>query len=134
MNVLPGEIMEIITEDEISLVKIKMDDQVFSSIVLDTPATCPYLKTGNPVKLLFSESEVIIARTFPLAISVQNKIGCRITSIKSGKILCELTLDIDGRQIRSIITRNACEQLNLRENDTITALVKTNEVSLSAND
>lgn len=146
MNVLPGEIIDIITEDEISLVRIRMDDRVFSSVVLDTPATSPYLRTANPVKLLFKETEVIIAKTSSLAISVQNKIECVIKTIKKGKILCELALDIcDGqaegapasrqrRQIRSIITRNACEQLDLRENDTITALIKTNEVSLSAND
>jgi molybdate transport system regulatory protein len=146
MNVLPGEIIEIVTEDEISLVRIRMDDQVFSSIVLDTPATISYLRTGNPVRLLFKETEVIIAKTSPLAISVQNKIECVIKTIKKGKILCELALGICGshaesapasgqsREIRSIITRNACEQLNLRENDIIIALVKTNEVSLSAND
>ena len=57
---------------------------------------------------------------------------------KGGKLLSELMLNFAGKgpeqeyEIRSIITREACEQLELKENDKIIALIKTNEVSLSA--
>lgn len=137
MNVLPGEITEIVTEDGISLVKIRLETLLFTSIVLDIPATSPYLATGHSVSLLFKETEVIIAKPSPLAISVRNRIECSIKKIRAGKILSELTLvftgAISGREyeIRSIITRNACEELELKENDKIIALIKTNEVSLS---
>ncbi|MHA4810052.1 TOBE domain-containing protein [Flavitalea flava] len=150
MNTLQGEIIEIITADEISLVKVRADEWIFSSLVLDTPASSPYLQKGNPVKLLFKETEVIIAKlpqtgsgdhpVSPLAISIQNKIECSIEKIDNGKILCELTLLMQSQKtgtawrIRSIITRNACEQLNLQPGEKIIALIKTNEVSLSPND
>lgn len=144
MNVLQGEITEIITENEISLVKVKVGDSLLlTSIVIDTPATSSYLKKGHPIKLLFKETEVIIAKPLPsqlLAISVRNRIECIIRKVTTGKILCQLDLDFlhagpgEYREIRSIITRDACEQLNLQENDKIIALIKTNEVSLSAND
>lgn len=173
MNTLAGEILEIITEEQISLVKVKAGEWIFSSIVIDTPATSTWLQKGHPVKLLFKETEVIIARGPSLIISVQNKIPCTIKKITMGKILCQLDLHMakvtaatsaspatatsgptqataaaaaSGAttatapaaapewQIRSIITRNACEQLNLQENDPVIALVKTNEVSLSAHD
>ena len=157
MNVLEGEITTIITEEDLSLVKINVGGHLFTSIVIDTPATSPYLKQGNPVRLLFKETEVIIARIAPIAISIQNKMECSIIKITTGKILCQLDLlfrpgqtgpasrqsfDLTptpgqpgaGWSIRSLITRNACEQLQLQENDTILAMVKTNEVSLSAYD
>jgi molybdopterin-binding protein len=146
MNVLTGVITGIITENELSLVKVSVGFLTLTSIVIDTPATSAYLTKGHPVKLLFKETEVIIARVQPLAISVQNKIECIIRKIRPGKILCQLDLEIvvsetmagagtgERREIRSIITRNACEQLNLTENERIIALIKTNEVSLSAND
>jgi molybdate transport system regulatory protein len=148
MNSLPGNIMEITTENEISLVKVQVDANglVFTAIVIDTPEGNAYLTIGHPVRLLFKETEVMITKTFPLAISVQNRIECVIKEITAGKILCELTLDIPNNpaspgapsspgsanlQIHSIITRNACEQLSLQPGDKVTALIKTNEVSLS---
>jgi molybdopterin-binding protein len=147
MNILPGNIIEITTENEISLVKIDAGGLVFTSIVIDTPEGSDYLKIGHPVRLLFKETEVMIAVTSPLAISVQNRIECSIREITTGKLLCDLGLDIlnnpassgdlpghSNRQIRSIITRNACEQLSLQPGDKVTALIKTNEVTLSPHD
>jgi len=49
-------------------------------------------------------------------------------------ILCQISLVTHGNTIESIITRNACDQLDLKENDTVVALIKTNEISLSPND
>ena len=134
MNTLHGEIAEVITEGELSLVRVRAAGLLFYSIVLDTPATCPYLKKDHPVRLLFKETEVIIAKQYPLLISVRNQVQCRVEKITTGKLLCEVTLGWPGPPIRSIITRAACEELDLKENDAVIALIKTNEVSLSPHD
>jgi molybdate transport system regulatory protein len=136
MNVLPGEIVGIDTEEGISLVKVRLETMVFTSIVLDTPSDSPYLVKGHPVSLLFKETEVIIARS-PITVSVRNRIECRIIKLRAGKLLSELTLGFAGMEtgrqyeIRSIITSEACRQLDLKENEQVIALIKTNEVSLS---
>ena len=83
MNVLPGVIIGIASTDGISLVKVGLDELLFTSIVLDTPACSPYLVEGHPVSLLFKETEVIIAKP-PLTISVRNRIECMIKKIKAG--------------------------------------------------
>ena len=166
MNILHGEIMELLSEGELSLVKVLAYGQIFHSIVIDTPDSSPYLTKGHPVRLLFKETEVIIATTDPLSVSVRNQLRCRVKKITAGKLLCELTLswtpaprlavDIPSSasgtpspaagiplatdnpaaapDIRSVITRSACEQLDLKENDPVIALIKTNEVSLSPHD
>jgi molybdate transport system regulatory protein len=160
MNVLHGEITEVISEGELSLVKILAYGQLFQSIVIDTADSSPWLTKGSPVRLLFKETEVIITTTDPLSISVRNQLRCRVKKITAGKLLCEVTLAWSAPQppdhtpaetggtgaatpetasslppdIRSVITRNACEQLNLKENDPVIALIKTNEVSLSPHD
>ena len=154
MNTLTGEIAAITTDQNISLVKVLASGQLFYSIILDTPDTSPWLKTGAPVRLLFKETEVMIAlpTVSPLRISVRNQIPCHITSIISGTILCELTLSWstptnqptdataipqptatarNQPPIKAIITRAACDALALKENDPIIALIKTNEVSLA---
>jgi molybdate transport system regulatory protein len=166
MNILHGEITELVSEGELSLVKVLAYGQLFHSIVIDTPDSSPYLTKGHPVRLLFKETEVIIATTDPLSVSVRNQLRCRVKKITVGKLLCELTLSWTpapclaadssssasgtaapaagiplatnnlavAPDIRSVITRNACEQLDLKENDPVIALIKTNEVSLSPHD
>ena len=137
MNLLKGFITDIQTADDISLVKVNVNEKIFSSIVIDTPRSNSWLQKGNAVKLLFKETEVMIARPAPFAISIQNKIECTVRRVIKGIILCELELAINGNEgsvIRSIITRNGCEQLQLQEQDAVIALIKTNEVSLSAHD
>jgi molybdopterin-binding protein len=152
MNKLKGEITNVVTHDALSLVKVEAGGIMFSSIVIDTPSSNPALKAGNPVSILFKETEVIIARAPIPAISLQNRMECTIQGIRTGALLCELTLrlynektapspvrssghpDEHAGEIRSVITRNACDQLDLRVNDKIIALVKTNEISLLTDD
>ena len=134
MNTLTGTITAIQSHDNLSLVKVLSNDTSFTSIVLDTPETTNYLSIGNNIQLLFKETEVIIAKNFDIAISVQNRIPCSIQSIITGVILSQVNLSFGETMIRSIITTNAVKQLGLKENDTVLALIKTNEVSLSPHD
>ncbi|MEG0849927.1 MAG: TOBE domain-containing protein [Flavobacterium sp.] len=134
MNILNGTISQIQSHEGISLVRVQSNDVTFSTIVLDTPETSDYLKLQNPVKIIFKETEVVISKDLNPNISTQNKLLCRIESIHKGVILSQINLVREQQVIKSIITRNACEELNLKENDTVLALIKTNEVSLSAHD
>lgn len=134
MNYLKGKIVEINTEGSLSLIKIMVQNCIISSIVIDTQETSTYLKTGNNVKILFKETEVVLAKAFSGIISLQNKLDCNVNSFEKGNLLCKITLNFQNTKIVSVITRNAFDQLNIQENDTITAMVKTNEISLAAHD
>lgn len=134
MNILNGIISEIQSHEGISLVKVKSNNVVFSSIVLDTPKTASYLKIDNAVKIIFKETEVIVSKDINPNISIQNQLLCPIESIKKGVILSQINLSFGGIILKSIITTNACEKLDLKENDSVLALIKTNEISLSPND
>lgn len=132
MNKLEGIISEVRTEAGISLVQVQAAEGVlFTSVVIDTPQTAPYLHTGQKVHALFKETEVIIAKAGLLAISLQNRIPCTIRSIRWGVLLCELQLAHGAVVLGSIITNNACQQLGLEVGQPVIALVKTNEISLS---
>ena len=135
MNILNGIITQIQSHEGISLVKVKTsNDIVFTSIVLDTPETAEYLKEENDIKIIFKETEVIISKDLDLNISVQNQIPCVIQSIKAGVLLSQVNLLFGETTIKSIVTINACKQLQLKENDKVLVLIKTNEISLSPND
>ncbi|WP_281636491.1 TOBE domain-containing protein [Flavobacterium marginilacus] len=131
MNSLLGNITEIITEGSLSLVKVKVQNSVLTSIVIDTSETASYLKTGNNIKLLFKETEVILAKNSTGIISLQNKIDCIVDSFEKGTLLCKIKLRFGSCNIASVITRTAFDQLDIKENDEITAMIKTNEISLS---
>lgn len=131
MNTLLGIITEIKTEGSLSLVKLKVQNSVLTSIVIDTPETASYLKIGNEIKILFKETEVILAKEITGIISLQNKIECIVHSFEKGNLLCKIILNFDNYRITSVVTRTAFDQLDIQENDEITAMIKTNEISLS---
>ncbi|MHB1146171.1 MAG: TOBE domain-containing protein [Lutibacter sp.] len=134
MNILTGNITSIQGSESLSLVKIAVGNTIFTSIIIDTPESETYFKIGNTVKVYFKETEVIIAKNEPLNISIQNKILCKIGSMSQGEILTELHLSFGEFMIKSLITSNASKILNLKNGDTVLALIKTNEISLSPND
>lgn len=131
MNTLLGNITDITTEGSLSLVKIKVQNNVLTSIVIDTPETAHYLKIGNEIKVLFKETEVILAKKITGIISLQNKIDCIVNSFEKGALLCKIVLNFENTKITSVITRNAFDQLDIQKKDEITAMIKTNEISLS---
>ena len=134
MNTLIGEISNIKSDEHFSIVEMIVDANIFKSIIIETPETVPFLKTGNKINIMFKESEVSIGKELKGRISLQNKIPCIIQKIEKGKLLSKIILDFNSKKIVSVITTGAVEQLELKENDNVLALVKTNEVILAPYD
>ena len=134
MNKLSGTVTEVISEGQLSLVNVAVAGGVFCSIVVDTPASAPYLRVGGPMHVLFKENEVVIAKSFAGQISLQNRMDCKIAAIETGKLLCQVTLAFHGSTVVSLITAQAAIQMDLKVGDGVTGMVKTNEISLSPND
>lgn len=132
MNQLKGIIKEIQSHEGLSLVKVEGPNNcMFTSLVMDDAESADWLKHGKRVNLYFKEIEVMVAKDPGVKVSTQNRILCKIQSVDKGIILCQLELMFGETIITSIITSNACTQLNLKENDLVTALIKTNEISVS---
>lgn len=131
MNSLKGNIVAVKSDEHFSIVEAVVKETTFKSIIIETPATASFLKTGSPVKIMFKETEVSIAKNFSGMISLQNKMPCSIADISRGKLLSRLLLDFNGIKIVSIITTGAVDQLNLVNGENVLALVKTNEITLA---
>jgi len=112
------------------MVDIDVLGDVFSSIVLETPATASYLKTGNSVNLLFKETEVSIGKNLSGLISLRNRFQGTIKRIEQSDILSKVYIDYQSHKIISIISTRSTQKLGLVAGDHIEWLVKTNEVSL----
>ena len=131
MNRLQGEITSIDTEGNLSLVGISYRDISLKSIIIEKPGTVSYLKLGHSVNILFKETEVFIGKNTELPVSIQNRIPCTISGIEKGKLLSKIVMKSMSDEIVSVITTHAVEQLGLATDETVLAMIKTNEIMLS---
>jgi molybdopterin-binding protein len=62
------------------------------------------------------------------AISGRNKLFGKITEMRYDGLLAQVSIEIDGQTITSIITSDAARDLNLKKGVSVYALVKSTEV------
>lgn len=63
-----------------------------------------------------------------MELSARNQVRGRVTGLKIGDVSVEVTVDIGGQEMVSVITRGSCERLGLHEGDPVTMYVKATEV------
>ena len=64
-------------------------------------------------------------------ISVRNRLLGTVMEIRTEGLFSEMTIDVGGQQIVSIITRRGCEELGLKKGMSVYALFKATEVMVS---
>jgi len=131
MNIFSGNIEAINVNGELSIVTIKVDSISFTAIVIDTPKTASYLVVGNPIKVVFKETEVIIGIGSVDGISLRNKLFGKVISIESDNLLSKLVIQTDIGNVTSIITANSVKRLKIEIGTEVCGMVKTNELLLS---
>ncbi len=65
-----------------------------------------------------------------MEVSARNQLRGTITEIKTDGLMAEVTVDVGGQEIVSVITRGSVERLGLHEGDAVTAVIKSTEVML----
>ena len=132
MNKLKGRIGNIKVSGSLSLVTISIGKSTgVKSIVIETPETALYLQEGKQVNIIFKETEVILAKGNPEGISLINRIPAEVMDMKPGDILCEVNLITEAGPVSAILSRHAVDLLSLKKGDTVTAMVKLNEIMIS---
>jgi molybdopterin-binding protein len=134
MNKLTGRIIDVASDDHMSILEMDVHGVILKAIVIEIPESAPFLQKGKEINIMFKETEVSIAKDFSGIISLQNKMSCTVKEIKKGTLLSRVLLDFNGNEICSVITSAAVEQLGLSVANKITALIKTNEVMIAPND
>ncbi len=131
MNSLKGKIEAVNVSGDLSIVTVKVRNTNFSAILIDTPDSDNYLVKGNPINVIFKETEVIIGIGSVDGISLRNKIFGEVVSIASDNLLSKLVINTDVGEITSIITSKSVERLKIKVGTKLTAMIKTNELMLS---
>jgi molybdopterin-binding protein len=88
------------------------------------------IKIDSKVKLLIKPTNISICKNNTTNISIENKILCKISSIQKGELLCSVLLKFYDTTLESIITLNSLEQLDLKVDDEVIALVNSSDISI----
>ena len=66
-----------------------------------------------------------------MQLSARNQLAGTITGVQLGTVMAEVTVDVGGQELVSVITRRSAESLGLKEGDAITVVIKSTEVLLA---
>jgi molybdate transport system regulatory protein len=66
-----------------------------------------------------------------MQLSARNQLAGTITNVELGTVMAEVTVDVNGQELVSVITRRSAENLDLKQGDTITVVIKATEVLLA---
>jgi molybdopterin-binding protein len=130
VNRLPGIILAVASEGDISLVDVAVEENTLTAMLVETAETAPYLRAGNAVSVLFKETEVSLGKALSGRLSLRNRLQAEVVEMLKGELLAEVKLDCGGHRLVSIVTRRAAERLELAVGDRVEALIKANEVML----
>lgn len=69
-------------------------------------------------------------RRGPVKLSAHNQLTGTIEHIKTGAVMAEITVSIQPGTVTAAITDSSRENLNLREGDQVTVVIKSTEVMI----
>ena len=63
-----------------------------------------------------------------MKLSARNQLNGTVSNVELGAVMAEVTVDVNGQQIVSAITRASAERLGLAEGQPVTVFIKATEV------
>lgn len=63
-------------------------------------------------------------------ISARNQLRGKVTDVKLGTVMAQVTVQVGGQQIVSAVTRDSVDRMGIKVGDDIVAIVKATEVIL----
>ena len=131
-NEFKGSISEIKTGQVNSEVVLDMGEgHVLKALITHDAVEEMGLKIGESVYAIIKASFVIIAKDKPGKISTRNVLEARVAEIKKGMVNFEAKLSMGKNTLTAVITEEAAEDLEIKEGDTVYALIKASSIILA---
>ena len=128
MNSFEGKIINVENYSIFNFLSVDVNGQIFISLTLQLNEN---FKAGGRVNIFFKETEVFISKKSNEMIGVENVIKTKLLSVTKGDFFSELTLDSQAGNIKVILTNDSIKKNILTAGETIYAIIKANEISLS---
>ena len=65
-----------------------------------------------------------------MTLSARNQLPGEVKSVVLGAVMAEVVIDVAGHQVVAVITRHACEALDIKAGDSVRAVIKSTEVMI----
>lgn len=69
-----------------------------------------------------------------MKLSARNQLSGTVSSVELGTVMAEVTVDVGGQQIVSVVTRHSVERLGLTSGQQVSVFIKATEVLLGVED
>ncbi|AXH09631.1 transporter [Malaciobacter halophilus] len=126
MNEFKAVVSKIDNLDNLNIVEFSFFDITLSMMSLDLHN----IEVGTKVLLTVKASNVAIAKELQGQISLANSIKSQIIKLDMGKLLTSIKLQHNDTSITSIITTKSAKRLNLKQNDCVSAIFKSSDLSI----
>ncbi|MBN2816318.1 MAG: TOBE domain-containing protein [Campylobacterales bacterium] len=125
MNRVRATVKSIQSVEKLNIVSFEYFTQTLSMMSLELGEN---IQPGTTVQLGFKSTAVGIAKEFVGGLSYSNRLPATIDLIEKGELLSSISLKLDDTYIESVITTASLLRMQLREGDSVEALIKASEV------
>ena len=132
-NRLAGTVVSVTAGEVMSAVKVRLTggQEVTAAITLEAVQELG-LVADTPVVVLVKSTEVAVASGPVNAISIRNQLPGTVAEVDHGAVMTTVKIAIEGGEtLTAAITKDGAEELGIAAGDSVTALVKSTEVSVA---
>jgi len=127
VNQLKVKVIHIKNVNNLNYLTFSLNQQIIHMLSLELE---PTIKVGTIVHLTAKSTHVALAKDLKGLLSVENRLDAFVVSIEDGEILSSICLDIEGFLFESIITTESRKRMNLKVDDSVTALINATDISI----
>jgi len=127
MSTIKATVIEIQSEDILHIVSFKVGKSTLKMMSLELQSN---LKVGSSVLLSVKATAVALAKELSGMLSYSNQIPLEIQKIEKGKLLSSIKLQNQDISMESVITTASCERMQLKETQSVIALIKSSDLSI----
>jgi len=100
--------------------------------VVITKASCEdmHLSEGDSITVLIKGTDVMLAKSFSGMISARNRVNGIVKRIIRGDVVSKVFVESQEEMLHAIITNTSLEEMDIKEGNEITAIVKSTELIL----
>lgn len=128
MNALTAEVEAIRGDEFFCIVHLMANDVKLKLLKTELP---DWIAEGDKVECRIQEASVSICKGAKDGdVSIENRIDAEVKSVLKGEVLSELTFMTGCGDLKSLITTDACERMEMCEGENVTLLLKAVDIKI----
>ncbi|WP_275465886.1 TOBE domain-containing protein [Streptomyces noursei] len=125
LTVTPGEVMSTV------VVRLSGGQTLTAAITVEAVHDLG-IAVGAPVRALVKSTEVALATGPVDGLSIRNRLPGTVVAVTTGGAMAGVKVAVPGGELTAAITKDAAADLGLAAGSEVTALIKSTEVALAA--